>query len=431
MAAPDQDALRRLWLGGRSGSLSALSQARVWALREAWQETHDSTYGMLAFICGKVQKVDGSPVSQSGVYQLLERIDADDAWFPGKIYRERSGPKPALSGSNAALVAKSAMRIKEGGGEPTYGLVLAACPRAALNPATSRPVGKKRVYDVMRAQCHDPETEGRWTCRPRLSKVALTPQMRAKRHAYAAYVQGLALAAGWFFRNVVWIDICNSVLPLSQQKATQQAQARKGRKGWMSEGSQTYSQNLRGPKEAVKQNSWDATRVWFFPMLAMGKFHLEMLPEDFPGETPEGAAMLVAKVAAALSSRFPNAGKPRVLFSDRGRGFYAPRSGRVTPEYQKALRQHGLRAFMGDDAGQQPGTLAQVLLHETAMSWTRHVLQQTLPPRPWEETKAEYGSRLRHVGRHINAEYDVDALCRAFPSRIAKLLAAEGDNLQE
>ena len=64
----------------------------MWALREAWQGTHDSTYGMLAFICGKVQKVDGSPVSQSGVYQLLQRIDADDAWFPGKIiYIQSSG----------------------------------------------------------------------------------------------------------------------------------------------------------------------------------------------------------------------------------------------------------------------------------------------------------------------------------------------------
>ena len=34
MARSQQDVLREAWLGGRDGNLSALSEARAWALRE-------------------------------------------------------------------------------------------------------------------------------------------------------------------------------------------------------------------------------------------------------------------------------------------------------------------------------------------------------------------------------------------------------------
>ena len=55
---------------------------------------------------------------------------------------------------------------------------------------------------------------------------------------------------------------------------------------------------LRGPKRAVKAKSTDTIRVWFVPVLARGKLHLELLPADFPGETERGAEILVAKVRA-------------------------------------------------------------------------------------------------------------------------------------
>ena len=49
---------------------------------------------------------------------------------------------------------------------------------------------------------------------------------------------------------------------------------------------------------AVKAKSTDTIRVWFVPVLARGKLHLELLPDDFPGETERGAEILVAKVRA-------------------------------------------------------------------------------------------------------------------------------------
>ena len=43
-------------------------------------------------------------------------------------------------------------------------------------------------------------------------------------------------------------------------------------------------------------------------MLVRGKLHLELLPAEFPGETPEGAALLVAKQIRDLHLWFKNAG---------------------------------------------------------------------------------------------------------------------------
>ena len=66
----------------------------------------------------------------------------------------------------------------------------------------------------------------------------------------------------------------------------------------MSRGSQMYSRNLRGSKDSLKQNSWDAVRFYWAPTLARGKVHAELLGTDFPGEIPAGAAVLVSKFRA-------------------------------------------------------------------------------------------------------------------------------------
>ena len=425
----EQETLQRLWLHGRPNSLSPLMQVKAWCLREAWQEFEDCAQGMLAFIASRLTKVNGSSVSTSAVHQLLARIDGDEVWFPGKIYRTRSGPQRALSGTSRALIATSAMALKSRGGEPTYRTTLASCPSAALNPATGRPVDKKRIYAVFRADCHDGDPAEPWACRPRLSKSAWPAPIREKRFNFGNFIQGLNKPDGYYYRHIIWTDLCHDVLPLTEQKATMQAQARKGKKGWMSEGQQSYSANLRGPRESGKQNSWDTQKVWWFPMLARGKLHLELLPADFPGETPAGAAILVDKVRAAVNLRFPNGPKPRILFVDRGKGFYATSTARITPEFQAALRRNDLAAFMGDDARQQPGTLAQVLLHETTVAWTRVQLVRSYPAKPWEETREAFAERLRAACRTINAEYSVEGLSRDFPARIEKLVARQGDNL--
>ena len=43
MAKSKQELLQEAWLGGRVGTMSALTQARAWALREAWRDEHGDT----------------------------------------------------------------------------------------------------------------------------------------------------------------------------------------------------------------------------------------------------------------------------------------------------------------------------------------------------------------------------------------------------
>ena len=92
---------------------------------------------------------------------------------------------------------------------------------------------------------------------------------------------------------------------------------------------------------------------------------------------------------------------------DRGKGFYNPSTGKITPEYSAALREYGFKAFWGDDASVQPGHLQEVLLHETAVSWLRHRLTETLPAKLWEETPAAFGARLRQCCAAVNADLEV------------------------
>ena len=60
--------------------------------------------------------------------------------------------------------------------------------------------------------------------------------------------------------------------------------ARKGRKGWGSKKTKKKSKNLRGDTGPIKQNQWGTIKVWWAPVLARGKLHIEVLGTDFPGE---------------------------------------------------------------------------------------------------------------------------------------------------
>ena len=133
---------------------------------------------------------------------------------------------------------------------------------------------------------------------------------------------------------------------------------------------------------------------------------------------------------AAIKIRFHGGEQPGVVITDRGQGFYALKSGRITPEYHSALQEHGLRASMGEDASRQPGDLKELMLHETAMAWVANRLKVTRPAKAWEETEAEFGERLRGVAEYINTHYDVESLRKDFPHRVAALQHAEGDRLK-
>ena len=170
-------------------------------------------------------------------------------------------------------------------------------------------------------------------------------------------------------------------------------------------------------------------RVWWLPILTRGKLHIEILPENFPGDTEEGAGLMVQKVRSALNIRFQGATAPTVLFTDRGNGFYNSGTGRITRTYSAALRAHGLQAFLAADASIKPGQLQELMLHETAVSWIRDRLRRTLPRRPWEETPEEYGSRLKACAAYINEHHNVDKLCRGLPARLHELNRLKGDRL--
>lgn len=106
-------------------------------------------------------------------------------------------------------------------------------------------------------------------------------------------------------------------------------------------------------------------------------------------------------------------------------------TGRITDAYSGALRSQQLRAFMRDDASLQPGALQELLLHETAVAWTRLLLTQTTPAEPWLEGIEDYGRRLRGIAHSINSTYDVEGLCKEFPERVQEMLDREGDRLRK
>ena len=86
---------------------------------------------------------------------------------------------------------------------------------------------------------------------------------------------------------------------------------------------------------------------------------------------------------------------------------------------------------MGDDASQQPGTMGDLMLHETAVGWIRKLMDEKTPAKPWEETREQFRSRMQAVVRHINAKYEVDNLCRELPDRLKDLKNRQGDKLKK
>ena len=51
--------------------------------------------------------------------------------------------------------------------------------------------------------------------------------------------------------------------------------------------------------------------------------------------------------------------------------------------------------------------------------------------RPWTESRAQFATRLKRIVATINANYDVDGLCREMPMRIPELIKKEGSKLRK
>ena len=166
--------------------------------------------------------------------------------------------------------------------------------------------------------------------------------------------------------------------------------------------------------------------------MARGKLHVEFLGSEFPGDKVEGMEEFVEHLAKAVRLRFPDhTNRPRVVYVDRGEGFYAS-NGKITKEFETALRKHGLKAFHGIDAEKQPGRSGDLWLHETAVSWMRERMKRSQPVDPWAESETQLAKRLKTAAAHCTSKHDIEALCKEFPDRMQALVhVTKGDKLNK
>ena len=145
--------------------------------------------------------------------------------------------------------------------------------------------------------------------------------------------------------------------------------------------------------------------------------------------------LLVERLPTVLNAMLgPSARKPHTLFTDRGPGFYHRRWGTITGDYDSACREHGFRLWAGTNSKRgphaQPPDVADVLLHETAVSWLRRREERSRPKVPWQETPQQFADRLQRAVTHINDNFDVRGLCMEMPDRLNTLASkTKGDRL--
>ena len=73
--------------------------------------------------------------------------------------------------------------------------------------------------------------------------------------------------------------------------------------------------------------------------------------------------------------------------------------------------------------------MADVLLHETAVSWLRRREEATRPRAPWTETPGALAERLQRAVTHVNNSFNVRGLCLELPARFRALVESHGDRL--
>ena len=85
----------------------------------------------------------------------------------------------------------------------------------------------------------------------------------------------------------------------------------------------------------------------------------------------------------------------------------------------------GFRPFAGDFAAEQPPDIPDILAHETAISWVKLRESKTKPARPWEESREAFTVRIRGIAQAVNAQCDVEGLCRGFVKRLEQVVDME------
>ena len=76
-------ALAHAWLHGKRGSMAPIEQAKLWALRVVLRKQGEDEE-QFAWMASQVQLVGGGHPGRNAVRMFFERVDADEAWHPGK-----------------------------------------------------------------------------------------------------------------------------------------------------------------------------------------------------------------------------------------------------------------------------------------------------------------------------------------------------------
>ena len=421
------------WITGRTGTLAPWAQAVVWAAlkidkaRDLEMVDED--------IANLVQKVGGGTPSKTAIAKWRRLMDTDKDWYPGKDDGEKSkpGPRRLLNVQKQTAIAHSAMACKRAGLEPSVALVRERCPDATWNPKTKAPFTDKYILDVFKKRCHDDDSDVLWTQQYPLQKTALPDFLMEWRETWGRrelLVEGHN--AGWFFRHCVWVDPCYNILSTNRRQVFALDKAKSAKtKRWMSKDKRTYSRNLRGSQHGGKQQQFGDRKVWWFVMVTRGRIHIEVMGGAWR-QIGKGMAEFVDRLPAALVKMVgAEEALPRIVFSDRGPGFYQGSTGHIVREYADALEAQGFRPYAGADASTQPPDIPDVLPHETAVAWIRNFLRKRKFSRSGSLDTQEEKLRelLLACERHVNSNHDVDGLCRSFPERLKKLVAKKGDRL--
>ena len=96
--------------------------------------------------------------------------------------------------------------------------IAAKCPAAVRNPDTQKPVDKKQVYTVLKTACYDRVPEEPWVCEPVYTRRFLPEDLMEQRLKWAKRLLREGYTDGWFYRHVVWGDLCHTIIPGDQKK---------------------------------------------------------------------------------------------------------------------------------------------------------------------------------------------------------------------
>ena len=74
--------MRKAWTDGRTGTLSALSEAKAWALREVWRSEGKGDWGLMKFVAERVTKIGGGNPQQPAISKFFAKWIRTPTGFP-------------------------------------------------------------------------------------------------------------------------------------------------------------------------------------------------------------------------------------------------------------------------------------------------------------------------------------------------------------